>query len=336
MHVCGPSLAVPRSLRACHLCPTPPWQLYEFHAYTHGNTTNPLHDPKMFLGFRDGPADTDTDAAAEDTLLGEHRRYHVTGGAAEGAVPRVALMGQLAPADAATPALRGTLVLFNARTAAEAERYMAADPVAQVCPPGRRSVSVVNEQDVDGLHHLMARTFGEKTVLDQVCTVPATRGGVSGMGMSLTTRVFSSRCCGGCFFPCNQVHFMDPEDLLEMAVPELPGLEVGLDNIMLSSSWCRFSPSPLADRARRATARPTETRCVCWTTPTWSTATRGWGSTSATGPPKWSRYVAGRAFFSFCRLLVTVTVGAHCHCHRQHCRRRRSSTRPWSSPKRCV
>jgi hypothetical protein len=146
--------------------PQPPWQLYEFHAYTHGNTTNPLHDPKMFLGFRDGPAGTD--AAAEDALLSEHRRYHVTGGAAEGAVPRVALMGQLAPADAATPALRGTLVLFNARTAAEAERYMAADPVAKVCPPARRSVSVVNEQDVDGLHHLMARTFGEKTVLDQV------------------------------------------------------------------------------------------------------------------------------------------------------------------------
>jgi len=164
------------SLRVCHLCPTHPWQLYEFHAYTHGNTTNPLHDPKMFLGFRDGP----TDGAAEDALLGEHRRYHVSGGAAEGAVPRVALMGQLAPADAATPALRGTLVLFNARTAAEAERYMAADPLVKVCPPGRRSVSVVNEQDVDGLHHLMARTFGEKTVLDQVGTVPATNGGGGG------------------------------------------------------------------------------------------------------------------------------------------------------------
>jgi hypothetical protein len=34
--------------------------------------------------------------------------------------------------------------------------------------PGGPEYCGVNEQDVDGLHHLMARTFGEKTVLDQV------------------------------------------------------------------------------------------------------------------------------------------------------------------------
>ena len=54
------------------------------------------------------------------------------------------------------------------------------------------------------------------------------------------------------------------------------------------------------------------------------------------GSTKVEQVRGGLAFIFIFRLLVTVTVGAHCHCHRQHYRRRRSSTRPWSSLKRCV
>ena len=65
----------------------------------------------------------------------------------------------------------GNLILFNAKTNADAERYMALDPLMKaknLYDKKKIIISPVNEQDVDGLHHMMARTFGEKTVLDQV------------------------------------------------------------------------------------------------------------------------------------------------------------------------
>ena len=168
------------------------WQLFEFHQYMHENvsTNVDLHDPKLSLGFFAGGSSN----SEEDQE--RHRNYHLYGGstvAGSTNTPRVAMMGKLVSCDDEhnnnkRRGLTGNLVLFNAKTNAEAARYMAGDPMNPLQDRAMSSISVVNEQDVDGLHHLMARTFGEKTVLDQV-------------------------------------HFMDPEDLLELAVDDLVGLE---------------------------------------------------------------------------------------------------------------
>lgn len=102
------------------------------------------------------------------------------------------------------------LILVNSATLKGANRYVQDDPLVKegylqmelkcsntepekgvgVGPSGSGpSVSPMNEQDVDGLHHLMARSFAEKAELDQI-------------------------------------HFLDPEDLLDLEfdpqlVPEL-------------------------------------------------------------------------------------------------------------------
>ena len=81
-------------------------------------------------------------------------------------------MGRLIACEGEKSSANGTMILFNAKTNADAERYIGLDPLmkaANVFDKKSVSISPVNEQDVDGLHHMMARTFGEKTVLDQVC-----------------------------------------------------------------------------------------------------------------------------------------------------------------------
>ena len=175
------------------------WQLFEFHQFLHENVSSnvALHDPKLSLGFFHQNSEEDEEKQER------HRNYHLHGGvitAGSTSTPRVAMMGRLVPCDDEHSSsssnssnkqrrgLTGNLVLFNAKTNADAERYMTGDPMSPLLDRAMSSISVVNEQDVDGLNHLMPRTFGEKTVLDQV-------------------------------------HFMDPEDLLELAVDDLAGLE---------------------------------------------------------------------------------------------------------------
>ena len=170
------------------------WQLFEFHQFLHENvsTNVALHDPKLSLGFFN---QKEAAKGQDEEEQERHRNYHLHGGVtAAGSIstPRVSMMGRLVPCDDEHSSKRrgviGNLVLFNAKTNADAERYMAGDPMSSLLDRSMSSISVVNEQDVDGLNHLMPRTFGEKTVLDQV-------------------------------------HFMDPEDLLELAVDDLAGLE---------------------------------------------------------------------------------------------------------------
>lgn len=142
------------------------WQLFEFHQFEHENTTCDLHDPRMFLGF-----DIDNSGVHDDSsLVNRHHKYHLSGGNTETdhpAAPRVVMMGRLLSCDDKQPS-RGSLVLFNAKTNADSERYISADPMHGLFDKQKSTISVVNEQDVDGMNHLMARTFGEKTVLDQV------------------------------------------------------------------------------------------------------------------------------------------------------------------------
>jgi len=81
----------------------------------------------------------------------------------------------------------GVFVLFNAPTNGAAARHIESDPVVSakgfkevVCCP-------VNEQDVDGLHHAMPRTYSEQAQLDQI-------------------------------------HYMNPQDILTTELPPLPSL----------------------------------------------------------------------------------------------------------------
>jgi hypothetical protein len=86
---------------------------------------------------------------------------------------RAVMMGRLIPCEGEKSTAKGTMILFNAKTNADAERYIGLDPLMKATSVYDKKsivISPVNAQDVDGLHHMMARTFGEKTVLDQVCT----------------------------------------------------------------------------------------------------------------------------------------------------------------------
>jgi hypothetical protein len=145
------------------------WQLFEFHPFAHENTTCDLHDPRLFLGF-----DVDSSGDDDAALLEDHHKYHISGGAVAAdhpaaLAPRVVMMGRLLSCDTSNKRnQRGNLVLFNAKTNADSERYISADPMNGLFDKQQSTISVVNEQDVDGMNHLMARTFGEKTVLDQV------------------------------------------------------------------------------------------------------------------------------------------------------------------------
>ena len=166
-----------------------PWKVFEFNQVKHENTTWELHDPRMFLGF-----DVEGSSKSSDQyekLAEKHDDYHIAGGRLSTIDPvmtaykgetvmqqhpimnhkRAVLVGRLISCDEDSTAVNGTLVLFNAKTNADAERYISLDPLMQakgVYDKKKSFISPVNQQDVDGLHHMMARTFGEKTVLDQV------------------------------------------------------------------------------------------------------------------------------------------------------------------------
>jgi hypothetical protein len=168
-----------------------PWKLFEFNQLTHENVTWDLRDPRLFLGFdAEGAKSNDQ----YESLLEEHTNYHVGGGRLSTIDPvqsaikgepvmiqhpimnhkRAILMGRLIADD--DEESNGTMILFNAKTNADAERYIALDPLMKskhVYDKKKIIISPVNEQDVDGLNHMMARTFGEKTVLDQVGHIPS-------------------------------------------------------------------------------------------------------------------------------------------------------------------
>ena len=168
-----------------------PWRVFEFNQIQHENTTWDLHDPRLFLGF-----DVEGSSKSNDQyekLAEQHGDYHIAGGRLSTVDPiltalkgenvmiqhpvmnhkRAALVGRLIACEGEKSAANGVMILFNAKTNADAERYISLDPLMQskgLYDKKQTFISPVNVQDVDGLHHMMARTFGEKTVLDQVRT----------------------------------------------------------------------------------------------------------------------------------------------------------------------
>lgn len=165
------------------------WKLFEFNQVQHENVTWDLHDPRLFLGF-DVEGSSKSNSQYE-SLLTEHSDYHIGGGRISTLDPvksalkgepvmiqhpslnykRAVMMGRLIACEGEEKMTNGNLILFNAKTNADATRYMSLDPLMKaknLYDKKNMIISPVNEQDVDGLHHMMARTFGEKTVLDQV------------------------------------------------------------------------------------------------------------------------------------------------------------------------
>jgi len=182
-----------------------PWKLFEFNQFHHDNTTWDLHDPKLFIGYDSESKSSEVYSKHEEA----HQDYHISGGRQltdsklldnnGGSVlvqqpvlnhKRAVLMGRLIACDDESSSNDATLIVFNAKTNADAERYISQDPLMKVksmYDKKRSFISTANVQDIDGLNHMMARTFGQKSVLDQI-------------------------------------HYMDPEDLLDLEVEELPGL----------------------------------------------------------------------------------------------------------------
>ena len=87
----------------------------------------------------------------------------------------------------------GHFLLINSKTNADSERYFLNDPNNLY---SETLLSPINIQDVDGLNHMMARTFSQKSELDQI-------------------------------------HYMDPEDLIspEYFIQEEDGVDTSMDSI---------------------------------------------------------------------------------------------------------
>ena len=118
---------------------------------------NPVREPFVAVG----KINTKNQRGELDSqLLGEHLEYHNEHG-------RVISLGDLKRKDIGEDRY---LMLFRAATRKDALRYLEGDPLvlAGVLDYDNGAVGPVNEQDVDGRYHVMARTFAEKVELDQV------------------------------------------------------------------------------------------------------------------------------------------------------------------------
>ena len=147
------------------------WDVYEFDQFIHDNTTVPLSDPKMFISSL---TKEDFITEKEEEIYQNHLKYHTN-------LNRVSMLGKLRPIANSNTNMKVTasknknlpklMLLFNAKTDGDAVRYVSSDPIMKYVENSKNvkgMISTVNEQDVDGLNHMMARTFSEKSVLDQV------------------------------------------------------------------------------------------------------------------------------------------------------------------------
>ena len=117
----------------------------------------PVREPFAMVGkinFKNQKGELDSQ------LLGEHLKYHSHN-------RRVIFLGDLKHKGIGEDRY---LVLFSAVTKKDALRYLEKDPLvlAGVLVYDSSTVGPINEQDVDGRYHMMARTFAEKAELDQL------------------------------------------------------------------------------------------------------------------------------------------------------------------------
>ena len=175
-----------------------------------GEETNPVREPFVMTGtinYKNSKGELDLQ------LKRDHLKYHDESG-------RVIFMGDLLNTDRVGE--DGYIIAFSAGTKKDALKYLAKDPLvlAGVLAFDTGSqVSPVNEQDVDGQHHLMARSFAEKAELDTF-------------------------------------HYMDPEDLFDIPldsslVPELKTEvlnQLFLDELRSRGMSFRYDRLNIADR----------------------------------------------------------------------------------------
>ena len=117
------------------------------------NFTNSIIEPRIFIGF------FEPHVAENKDLLDAQVKYH------EEAGTRVSKFNRLYDDN---DVLVGVQILFNGISNADSDQYMANDPMLTHYIPGKVIRGPINEQDVDGQHHLMARSFAELTQLEQI------------------------------------------------------------------------------------------------------------------------------------------------------------------------
>ena len=169
-----------------------PWKLYQLHFNPNPKLMTPKNQ-NIFIGLNEKKTKPktkpklDSDDDDEGSVYGldpEQVEYYLSS-------ERTVLFGSLTPIDIGKQSNNadGMLVVHNAPTGKDAARFISNDPVMKKSPKYYSSsvTGPINEQDVDGLHHLMARSFYEKTILDTI-------------------------------------HFNDPEDILSEELPTLPSL----------------------------------------------------------------------------------------------------------------
>jgi hypothetical protein len=140
---------------------TSPWDLWRADIIqSHDNLTNPLRNPYLFFGLFGSKVSVEDLEAQKSFLI-------ATG-------DRVSVLAHLFKDSDTGPVSYpvGIMLMINARTNADAKRFLDQDPLSTSKKySAGTELAPVNEQDVNGLHHLMARKFGEKTQLDQVIFV---------------------------------------------------------------------------------------------------------------------------------------------------------------------
>jgi len=137
------------------------WKVIEHTPIDNDNITQAIRNPHLFIGY----SKKDVNDLYPSLLQSQERVFK---------------LGTLKSKDG-----DGILAVFNAPTLAEANRFIDKSSYSKA------KISPINIQDINGLHHFMARSFAAQTVFEQI-------------------------------------HFMDPEDILTIEldpIPELPDHE---------------------------------------------------------------------------------------------------------------
>jgi hypothetical protein len=132
-----------------------PWKIFRAEYNKKDNLTWPMAESQLFIGTIDPTKQIQYASRSEDILA-----YHESN---EG---RVSSMASLYEDD--KDESTAIMLIINSKTNADAKRYMSGDPAFMEGLYSKWSLSPINVQDVDGRNHLMARTFGERSVLDQI------------------------------------------------------------------------------------------------------------------------------------------------------------------------
>ena len=130
------------------------WQVHQIEVLgdEFSNLTNSLREPHIFVGMYN-------DSEIVDQLLDAQLQFFIKSG------DRVSQFARLHNCSGESV---GVVLLFNGKSNADAKSFLRLDPMHNNYIPSKSFQGPVNEQDVDGLHHLMARSFGQLNQLEQI------------------------------------------------------------------------------------------------------------------------------------------------------------------------